>query len=87
MEVLCIVAGFLGSFAIGAYGGYYITLVAILSNLFRLDIKSLKWHDNLLAYRPSSLSGDIKEGDFISIRVDKRLANVLSEFNKEKELL
>lgn len=87
MEVLCIVAGFFGSFAIGAYGGYYFSLVAMASKLLRLEVKSLKWHDNLFAYRPSSLSNSIKEGDLISIRVDEGLAYVLNEFNKEKELL
>ena len=87
MEALYIIAGFFGSFAIGAYGGYYISLVAMAGRLLRLEIKGLKWHDNLLAYRPVSLHNGLKEGDLISIRVDEGLAGVLNELSKEKELL
>lgn len=84
MEVLCIM-GFLGSFAIGAYGGYYVSLIAMVGRLFELDIKSLRWNDDLYAYRPRSLSNNIKEGDLISFRVDESLANLLNELNREKE--
>ena len=87
MEVLYIIVGFFGSFVIGVYGGYYISLVAMTDRLLKLEIKGLKWHDNLLAYRPSSLHNGLEKGDLISIRIDEGLASILNQFVKQKELL
>jgi len=85
MSIWIGMAVFFSGTILGLFIGYRMMPSVVLLVLHNVDVKKLRWEENIFGYRPRKLTDNLKAGDVISLKLSEELAQLFNSLAKFKD--